>query len=395
MATKRKSNLSSISLLLPVLFTLVTACGVDPLYDLSETRIDPTMTLFQDGLTIPIGSSERIRLDNLIKKLGPEANDYLKVGKDGGYMLCYDGSFSLDDYLRSLDIVEVVAFTAFFSSQSFTVPINDLPDVFRDENVCLDLNNPQLTLDINTNLGIPLSASLELVPIINGQPLTDNIIKLENVTLPCSASSANVARKSYCLCNDKTAVPEGYEFLKADLSKILRQIPDSIQIRIDANVGGEGSYVFDPKARYTFYINYGIIVPLAFEDDFSMTAETEVDLSGVQEIASLGEFGITGQVVNETPLNLGVVMDILDEDGNVIPQSQNSTIKICGKGTSDFELYIVPSNKGKIISKARFTISITAVSNEPVKPSECIQFVNLVAVAPKGITIDPDFLSEL
>lgn len=395
MASKRKNSLSSTLLLLPVLFTLVTACSADPMYNLRETSIDPSMTLFQDGLTIPLGSSERIRLDTLINKFGPEISDYLKVGKDGGYMLCYDGSFSLDDYLRSLNIVEVVAFAAFFSSQTFTVPVDDLPDAFRDDNVCLDLNNPQLTLDINTNLGIPLNASLELVPIINGQPVTDNTVKLEKVTLPCSASSADVVRKRYCLCNDKTAVPEGYEFLKADLSKILRQIPDSIQIRIDANVGGEGTYVFDPKARYTFYIDYEVIVPMAFNDDFSMTTETEIDLSGIQAISSLGEFGITGQVVNETPLSLDVVMDILDEAGNVIPQSQKSTIKICGKGTSDLELYIAPSDKSKVISKARFTISITAVSNEPVKPSECLQFINLVAVAPKGIDIDPDLFSDL
>ena len=72
MVSLRKRILLPVSLFLPLLFTLITACGIDPLYNLRETHIDPSVTLFQDGLTIPIGSSERIRLDTIVNKLGPE-----------------------------------------------------------------------------------------------------------------------------------------------------------------------------------------------------------------------------------------------------------------------------------------------------------------------------------
>ena len=561
MVSKRKSNLAAIAMLLS-LFTLVTACGVDPMYNLDDTPIDPTVTLLHDA-HIPIGSSEKVRLDTLIKRYGPEINEYLKEDQNGGYMFYFDGSFSLNNELRNLNIKEVAAVDGISFSKSFTlhpdelneedrsydvnyaysatikdfpaeltklddvlfddvylnleaifenlptgpkaafdvdltvglpeyikpntiavkgtvsdrkftldpvklekisgveipesgeldvaitvdgcisasseetdisifkkdiimtvnaslqnsdgkiaiakakgifsydfnqvttVQLGELPDALKDDRMCIDLTNPRISLDINTNIGIPLSGSLEIVPYCDDQPVTENIITLENVVLPYSASASEDVAKGFCICNNKSSVPDGYEFIKADLSKILKQVPDSIQIRINGNAGGGVLSVVEPKAEYKFDVEYGITVPLSFGEDFSMTAETEIDMTSVQKFTALGDFGITGQVVNETPLSLSVKLDILDGDGKIIPQSKENTLSIGGKGTSDIEFFISPSDKSRAIAKARLTISITAVSDEAVKPSECLQFINLVAVIPEGVTIDPELLSEL
>ena len=561
MVSKRKSNLAAIAMLLS-LFTLVTACGVDPMYNLDDTPIDPTVTLLHDA-HIPIGSSEKVRLDTLIKRYGPEINEYLKEDQNGGYMFYFDGSFSLNNELRNLNIKEVAAVDGISFSKSFTlhpdelneedrsydvnyaysatikdfpaeltklddvlfddvylnleaifenlptgpkaafdvdltvglpeyikpntiavkgtvsdrkftldpvklekisgveipesgeldvaitvdgcisasseetdisifkkdiimtvnaslqnsdgkiaiakakgifsydfnqvttVQLGELPDALKDDRMCIDLTNPRISLDINTNIGIPLSGSLEIVPYCDDQPVTENIITLENVVLPYFASASEDVAKGFCICNNKSSVPDGYEFIKADLSKILKQVPDSIQIRINGNAGGGVLSVVEPKAEYKFDVEYGITVPLSFGEDFSMTAETEIDMTSVQKFTALGDFGITGQVVNETPLSLSVKLDILDGDGKIIPQSKENTLSIGGKGTSDIEFFISPSDKSRAIAKARLTISITAVSDEAVKPSECLQFINLVAVIPEGVTIDPELLSEL
>ena len=561
MTTKRKSSFSA--LLLPLFLIIVTACAVDPSYNLDEKPIDPSVTLFQDGLTIPIGSSERIRLDTLIKRIQPAVDDYLVEGDDGSYTFCYDGSFSLNDQLKDLDLGQITSIDGISFSQGFTlhtdeldqnarsydvdytytatlkdfpielkeleevvfdevylnmeaifdslpddpkaainvdleiglpsfitpnsisikgtvadnrfaitpiklekisgveipengslevevtivgqisandenidlsafqkdivmtvnaslqdengklsiakargkfsydfsqtttIPLNTLPEILKDDSMCIDLSNPRISLGLTTNVGIPLSGSLEIVPFVDDQPLTDNIITLENVVLPCSASASQDAVKAFCICNDKASVPAGYEFLKADLSKILKQIPDSIQIRIDANAGGGTSAVIEPKAQYKFDIDYGIRVPLAFGEDFYITADTEIDLSGVQAVTSMGEFGIKGKVVNETPLSLSVELNILDAEGEIIPQSKPNIISIDGKATSDIDVSIYSADKDRAIAKARLTISITAVSDEPVKPSECLQFIDLVAVAPEGLTIDPELLPKI
>ena len=561
MVSMYKSNLVAIAMLLS-LFTLVTACGVDPMYNLDDTPIDPTVTLLH-GARIPIGSSEKVRLDTLIKRYGPEINDYLEEDQNGGYMFYFNGSFSLNNELRNLNIKEVAAVDGISFSKSFTlhpdelnvddrsydvnyaysatikdfpseltkldevifddvylnleaifenlptgpkaafdvdltvglpeyikpntiavkgtvsdrkftldpvrlekiagveipesgeleveitvdgcisasseetdisvfkkdiimtvnaslqnsdgkiaiakakgvfsydfhqvttVQLGELPDALKDDRMCIDLTNPRISLDINTNIGIPLRGSLEIVPYCDDQPVTENIITLENVVLPYSASASEDVAKGFCICNNKSSVPEGYEFIQADLSKILKQVPDSIQIRIDGNAGGGVLSVGEPKAEYKFDVDYGITVPLSFGEDFSMTAETEIDLSSIQKITALGDFGITGKIVNETPLSLSVKLDILDGDGKIIPQSKENTISIDGKGESDIEFFISPSDKSRAIAKARLTISITAVSDEAVKPSECLQLVDLVAVIPEGITIDPALLSEL
>ena len=545
------------------MLAFATACSEDENYNLDVVTIDQTFTLFQDGLTIPLGSSERIRLDTLIGRYSPEASDYLKKNEDGSYAFCYNGSLSSEDILKDLAIdvtpsidgitfsetfdyktsdldrdnpgldldysytftladipaelknlqeivlddafinmtatldglpegaagdcdvdidvqlpsfvspsvipikgkvtdgsftmppvkiekisnIEIpesgkidltISFTgrisaaskdadlsqfaetitvtldvslqnaegklafslargvfSYSSSESTTVDLSDLTGFLQSDDLCIDIDNPVICLDLGTNIGIPLDATLELVPFIADVPMTEQIIRFENIVMPCSPSAAQNDSKSFCICKDKASVPAGYEFLEADLTKLLRHLPDSVKISVNALAGGNKSAVIEPKASYNLSLDYDINVPLALGKDFYLSAETEIDLSGIRAYTSYGEFGIKGQVLNETPLSLSVVMDILDEGGNVIPQKRSNTILIGGKSTSDIEFYIAPADNSRTIAKARFTISITAATDEPVNASDCLQFINLVAVAPEGLTITQDIFSEL
>ena len=73
-----------------VLFTLFTSLTVvnscvNDTYELSEERLDMTASIFQEGLSLPLGSTGKMRMDSLINKMGlPEDfKKYLSPDADG------------------------------------------------------------------------------------------------------------------------------------------------------------------------------------------------------------------------------------------------------------------------------------------------------------------------
>ena len=270
-----------------------------------------------------------------------------------------------------------------------SLELDSLPEELSGDNLCLDFADPRLNLDISTNLGMPMSATLELIPYVNGVAVEANKVSINNVQLPHSATAATTTEKKYTICKAASSAPAGRDFIEADISKLLKQIPEKLTVKIVAGVDPTQTSVLEPSAAYTLDLAYGINVPLSFGKDFSFTTDTELDLSGAASVVSMGDFGIKGKVLNDSPLNLSIQFDLLDPDGNVVPQSKSSSINIAGAKTSDFEIYLSPADKSREIKSAKLTIKVTAIPDVPVKNSDCLQFLDLVAVSANGITVNP------
>ena len=91
-----------------VLFISVLAVNscVNKQYEMSNDRLDLNVTLFQDGLTLPLGSTAKIRVDSLIGKLGfsDELSQFLTPDANGAYSLSFasDEPIDLSQSLNSL-----------------------------------------------------------------------------------------------------------------------------------------------------------------------------------------------------------------------------------------------------------------------------------------------------
>lgn len=263
-----------------------------------------------------------------------------------------------------------------------------MPDMLKGDNLTLDFADPVMNLDIASNLGIPMTANIELVPYIGGNPVEGNIIQLKNIELPYSPTPSNTDKKSFSLCKDASSAPAGRTFLQADINRLLTQIPDYVEVKINAGVVSSATAVLEPSAKYTLVIDYGISVPLTFGEDFKFATETELDLSSAAALVEMGDFTIVGKVVNESPLNLSVTVDLLDNAGTVIPQNTPTSINIQGAATSPVTISLSTSDKSRAVSKAKLIVLVTAVPDKPLKKTDCLQFIDLAAKA-SGITVDP------
>lgn len=268
-----------------------------------------------------------------------------------------------------------------------TVSIGNIPEAFKGDGVCLDLANPQICLEMSSNLGIPITGSLEIIPVISGKEITANKILIDNVVLPYTANSASKDTKKYCICNTKADCAAGYEPLTANVSQLLKQIPEQLKISIKAAVDEKKAAVIEPKADYTFDIAYKLDVPLSFGSEFKFSTETKLDLSSAEALTSMGSFGLKGKAVNDSPIGLNITLSLLDEKGSVIPQSKPSAMSIAPASTSDIEFYLTPTDKTKKVKDANLTITVTAKPGVALKNTDSVQLIDLVAIAPEGLTI--------
>lgn len=97
-----------IILSLSVASFLIQSCKVDDDYSMDKLEdVNTDMTLFQKGISIPLGSTDKIRLDTLVNRSGimdEEFGEYLKTAEDGSYHIRYSGSYDLSEELSSLNV---------------------------------------------------------------------------------------------------------------------------------------------------------------------------------------------------------------------------------------------------------------------------------------------------
>ncbi|MBP5488215.1 MAG: hypothetical protein J6X77_01445 [Bacteroidales bacterium] len=270
--------------------------------------------------------------------------------------------------------------------QGTTVKLDNLPEILRDDSLTPDLDDPQISLTIKSNLGIPMKGDLDIIPYKGAEVQEANKIQLHDIALPFSETANDTITKTFVVCKSATTAPADCVVLEADVTKLLTNIPDSLTINVKAAVDESTTSIVEPSANYALDIQYGITAPLAFGADFHFSTTTDIDISMIADYTAIGEFGIKGKAVNDTPLNLNVEMILLDPDEVVIPQSKPSTIAVRGSATSDIEFYLSPTDKTRKLSKARLVITVTAVEGVALTEESSLQLIDLAAVLPEGVT---------
>ena len=295
---------------------------------------------------------------------------------------------SIQNANGKIAVSKAVGVFSYEIEEETTMALDNMPEMIKTATI--DLADPVLNIDIATNLGIPMTADLELVPIAGG--VEQEAIVLNNVELPYSSVPTTTSTKSYSICKAASSAPAGRTFIQADLSQLLKKLPDSIKVKIKASVTPTAPAIIDTKAQYTLDLNYGIRVPLAFGKDFSFSTETELDLASAASVISMGDFTLSGKVLNDSPLNLTAALNILDANGNIIElkdlNQEPIKIQINGASTSNISIPLCTKDKSRVASKLKIKIDVSAIPDVPVKTTDCLQFLDLVASA-SGITINP------
>ena len=195
----------------------------------------------------------------------------------------------------------------------------DVPDFLDDPQVNITLTDPQITLNINSDVDLDAIVDGTLTSTFNNG--TTSQVKISNIEIPRKKNSKIlICRQPKTLpYQDYTAV-----YVVNNLSDLMTKIPEKVTFKANARVDKTKAGTIKLGTPYTISTSYSFKAPLSLEagstivyDDktdgfYEDIDENDIDLRGEAELV------ITGKVTNNSPLELTLAPTAIDVDGNAL-----------------------------------------------------------------------------
>ena len=206
------------------------------------------------------------------------------------------------------------------------VGFDNLPDFLEDDDVRIDLENPQILLTVANTAPVDVNIYGDLVARrgneavrvgIGKGPDGDALHATEPILIRGNATTA------ICLSRQGTGAPEGGVNVKVEnLNDLIERIPDEISMEnITAKVLQQ-EYEFDLGTTYYVSTSYDVDAPLSFGPGTEIAYKDTVDNwnGDINEYdVDIKKLTVTMDAINKIPLNLELSVLPIDVDGNVMP----------------------------------------------------------------------------
>lgn len=282
---------------------------------------------------------------------------------------------------------------------TFEIP-DDIPAFMKGDSFVLDLANPHLVVKAKTNIGIPVKGTVVINPVTGGVINEDGQVKA-TISLPYTETASEVDSVMFWFAKDKAGCPAGYTFVEADISKLIRRIPDEIRFSLTAGTDPDASCVIEPSADYILDFEYDLVVPLEFGKDlhieFTDTLEGVPDILG--QLLEKNPVQLSGSITSSLPVALEMKLDMLDLNDNLIPVEKPAVqvISACdsnGKAVNtplDLTLDVKEGTSSAGLSSIKVTFVVTSpgLAGVPVDEEDFVQ-ADIKFSLPEGITVDAE-----
>jgi hypothetical protein len=375
--------------------------------DLSELEIEDGKISVDVG-EIPVKGS--VKLENIAIDIESLEGESLAVDING-YLATVDESKQPTESIKIDKITGYVGYdiepiTTSVDLSAFATALNE-----GDLDITVDLHTYYLTLDVNTNIDLPVTGKLEVTPYFGNAPgkVADPTLVLDpearkddcySIFISNMAPGSSESEGRYDSYADHQYIPLDLIAMISKKDETGKQIiADSLQIELNAGTDPEKLCTLEPSKEYNLAVEYEIGVPLELGEDFAF--EYRDTISGLPEEATkifeYGSVGLAGKFVNGLPLNLDLLVVPLDADNNVIPLSEEvgkQHISACDKDGNPIttDLSFILSGKGADLSKmTAIEVIVKAdakgVAGVPLREDSFVK-ISLNALIPEGVTVD-------
>lgn len=251
--------------------------------------------------------------------------------------------------------------------------VTGIPDFLTNEGVVIDIDNPQIILNLESNLDVPGFIGGTLTAVKNGQKTT-------NITIPEVKVLANATSK-ICICRNKSKVNQAAytEVVEVpNLSTVLNPIPDHINFAGHARADKTVEADFVLGKQYTIKPSYRIEAPLAFGENARIVYTDSFDdfNSDIKDIEVKDNTYIefSGDIESKIPAYLNASAVAIDINGNEMPESEvkvavDGEIKASADGktpaVSTLKITMKPTKSAlKKLDGLKFTVSGSAKSEK-------------------------------
>ena len=372
-------------LLVLAAFVLASSCTNEK-YALTEENIDTQVQVFSDGLTLPLGSIDKIQLKDLLGQVGEsEAGNFLAAMEDGTYAInlsdSYDLSESLNEMLEDLkidavkyedkfsfnlgavDVSSVTIDAMTFPEEPYEVLFSEVIGDVELDPVSIELTPDPIEVEISKYMPESLDLDFEL------EPLSSPVLKVgDNIQL------------SESLLND---VEVSLDMFSSYISMPAFNVEESIPVEISLPKGVKevGSVILDKDAA--------ISVKVALENPFvkagEIVPEVELDLSGIFAVKDteggvidLSVMKLTGENGFSAEAVYPITSIILDEDNWAVSKD----------GKYEYKADVPVSAAGQLETKNLTTTTKLLYNNRSTNLKVALEFVDL-GIADVKMNVDP------
>ena len=342
--------------------------------------------------------AETITVDGTVKLADAELNVDEWMGKE--HSVKFEASISNIDIAKFTGKVNYA-----IDPVDESLDMTSVSKAINTENIqtVIDLTHVHLAVDLETNLQVAAKANAEIIPYRRGAAMESVKVALDVE----AASSLDSPKKTrYWLGESSECCPEGYEFREIPILELLRDIPDSLAVKVEAGTDPDAECILEPDADYVLKVDYALDIPLQLGKDFRF--EFRDTLANIPPVISTifrgGDLVLTGEVESSLPFELDVKANLLDADGNVIGLSEGSArqiIKGCALDgspvKSEIRLAMIKKEGAEIPDIASVELHFVATSSGAGAPLTEESFIKatLQALVPSGISVDlREFMNE-
>ena len=220
-------------------------------------------------------------------------------------------SFTMDDF-------DIMSVTGRFDPEIDLTDLGDVeitgvPDFLDDEDVRVDLYNPQIFLTITSDLSMGGFVSGVLTSWKDG-------VAIATVNVPEMAIQAG-GETNVCICrrDDDMAGFDGVVQEVPELSKIIERIPDRITFSAEARADASQTCEFELGRRYTITPKYKVEAPIAFAAGAQIVYKDTIDDWNEDiddfDLSEDAYIALSATIENRVPAFLTLSAYAIDVDG--------------------------------------------------------------------------------
>jgi hypothetical protein len=288
-----------------------------------------------------------------------------------------------------------------------------VPDFLSDDSVKLDLTNPEIRLQVENPLGLPILLDLEMRGLKNGKQTHKKIVEIKGIEIPANQSPTPIiiilSRLGGTEGLDKEEVGNTVYYKKEELHDLFLKIPDEMKLDITAKAKpAEDHTISLGETEETVKIDYDINLPLSFGKILNIVYKDTIN-GWNEDVKNLDikRIELETEILNTIPLELtlsGYAIDVngkkLDrltvgiKDKATIPpckdddseNSANIIIEIVEDISSDTSTAVMKELDGIVLN---FTAKSTdEIHDKPLKSLQYLRLKGMKARIPGGVKIN-------
>ena len=235
------------------------------------------------------------------------------------------------------------------------ITLEDIPEFLSDNNVILDLTDPQIFVTLTNPSPVAVEINGKLTSKKEGQ--NDKSVEIPKFVVP-----GNVENYVVCINQIKDGTEEGINYVKVnELSSIIENIPEKIEMDVDANAV-QKDITINLAEDYTIETDYKIDTPLSFGPKTNITYTETIDgWDADLEDAEFKEVKVSMTAINEIPLGIRLKAEAIDVNGKPL---DNVKLIMWEKEVEADETTLTPGNIGNPSNK---DLSFSIVSEGSIK----------------------------